>query len=128
MLGPPNQGAAMARLFEDSALFHAVIKGTGRDLSTNFGELRKHLGTPACEFAIVAGGKGNTSGWNPLLAGDDDILVRVAETKLPGARDFRLVPLRHVYLASEPEPMELTLHFLQHGCFTTDEERQEIPK
>jgi len=126
MLGPPNQGAAMARLFEDSRLFHWAIRGTGKQLSTNFDELSEHLGTPPCEFAILAGGRGDDEGYNPLIAGDDDILVRVAETKLAGARDFRRLDMRHTKLARERQPLSMTLQFLQEGHFTTDDERQPL--
>ncbi len=128
MLGPPNQGAAMARMFKNSALFHWVIRGTGKDLSTNFDKISKTWGTPPCEFAILAGGKGDDSGYNPLIAGDDDLLVRVEETKLGGAADYRQLLLRHKNLARDEAALGMTLSFLKHGHFTSAEERQPIEK
>jgi pimeloyl-ACP methyl ester carboxylesterase len=125
MVGPPNHGAAMARLFEDVPLYDVVLRGVGRQLA-DFAALDAKLGSPPCEFAIIAGGKGDDIGWNPLLAGDDDILVKVEETKLVGARDFRLLNVWHARLGSDPEVLALSLKFLQEGCFTTNDARQPI--
>lgn len=127
MLGPPNHGAAMARLFEDVPLYDVVLRGVGRDLA-DFAALDEKLGSPPCEFGIVAGGCGDDAGWNPLLAGDDDILVRVDETRLPGARDFRLVKVRHAKLGHDAAVIAMSKDFLQHGALTTDAERQPIDK
>lgn len=126
MLGPPNQSPALARLFKNSRLFHAAVRGTGKQLSTDFDELAKHLGTPPCEFAILAGGLGNDRGFNPLIEGDDDILIRVEETRLTGAKDFRQLNMRHTALARQEQPLAMTLKFLREGCFTTAEEREPI--
>ena len=125
MLGPPNHGAAMARLFESAPLYDVVLRGVGKELA-GFDELDAKLGTPPCEFAILAGGKGDDSGWNPLVAGDDDLLVKVEEARLAGARDFRLLKVWHARLGSDPQALALSLKFLQQGCFTTDAERQPI--
>ena len=38
----------------------------------------------------MAGGKGDDRGYSSFLAGDDDAVVRVEETKLPGSDDFLL--------------------------------------
>lgn len=126
MLGPPNQGAQSARLFKHSRLFHLAVHGTGKQLSTDFDTLSAYLGTPPCEFGILAGGTGDDDGYNPLIAGDDDLLVRVEETKLAGAHDFRELNLRHTKLAREEQPLEMTLNFLQHGYFTSEQDRQPI--
>ena len=43
---------------------------------------------PTFEFGIIAGGKGNDKGYNPLLPGDNDGVISVETAKLAGARDF----------------------------------------
>ena len=126
MLGPPNQGAAMARLFGNMRLFHVAVRGTGKQLAKEFDALADHMGTPPCQFGIIAGGRGNDSGYSPLIAGDDDRIIRVTETKLAGASDFRLLTLPHKSLARDEQPLAMTLQFLRSGHFTTAEERQPI--
>ena len=58
-------------------------------------EISRIVATPSCEFAIIAGGQGNGEGLNPLITGDDDLVVGVDETKLSGARDFAVVQVFH---------------------------------
>ncbi|MBC8242728.1 MAG: hypothetical protein H8E30_19990 [Alphaproteobacteria bacterium] len=68
-------------------------------------------------FGIIAGGKGNGEGYNPLLPGDDDGTVAVSETMLTGARDFIVVPAIHAQISNDPKTIEATLNFLNSGCF-----------
>jgi hypothetical protein len=60
------------------------------------------------------------------VKGDDDLVVSVEETRLPGARDFCVVDSRHGWLMDEAQVRRRTLKFLQEGYFTTEEARQPI--
>jgi hypothetical protein len=130
MLGPPNNGACMAGLladlFRDSQLVAKVVGPAAMQLARNWQDASKLLATPACEFAVVAGGCGDDRGYNPVIAGDDDLIVAVDETRLAGAVDFRLVPCRHGKLMDDPTVQNLVLTFLKHGYFTVEGERQPI--
>ncbi|MCE9604627.1 MAG: hypothetical protein K8U03_06940 [Planctomycetia bacterium] len=132
MLGPPNQGAQRANLWAESQvgreLFKFVVGDGGEQLGPRFNEIKGKLAIPACEFGILAGGKGDGKGWHDGIDGDDDGTVGVDETKLPGAADFAIVPLRHMKLISEQESHRRTLQFLQHGHFTTAELRTPLPR
>ena len=63
---------------------------------------------------------GNEIGFNPLLPGDDDGLVTVAETQLDGARDFLLVPTTHGLVDDHPQTIDATVTFLRDGRFTPE--------
>lgn len=126
MLGPPNNGAMLADLLADNSFFKALAGPSGKELGPKFAELQRHLATPACEFGIIAGGKGDDHGRNPLLHDDNDLLVKVSETKLPGARDFLIVPAVHTFLMDDAKVQEVTLRFLLRGYFVTENERQPI--
>ncbi len=126
MLGPPNNGAMLAQLLADNSFFKAIAGKPGEELGPKFTELERHLATPACEFGIIAGGKGDDHGRNPLLHDDNDLLVTVSETKLPGARDFLIVPAVHTFLMDDPKAEEATVRFLLRGYFVTENERQPI--
>jgi len=127
MLGPPNQGSALANLLSSSNAFRSIAGSSGTLLGAECSELQKRLVAPKFEFAIIAGGKGDEKGYNPLLAGDDDLIVRVEETKLSGAADFAVVPSLHTVLMEHSASKEMSLRFLQTGFLKTAEVRTRIP-
>jgi len=130
MLGPPNNGAQMAGLIadllRDNPFVANLVGPSAMQLARDWQAASKLLATPACEFGVVAGGCGDERGFNPLIDGDDDLVVAVDETRLAGARDFRLVNCRHGRLMDDPQVRQYVLSFLKHGYFTADAERQSI--
>lgn len=127
MLAPPNQGASLAERFQSNPLFKLVL-GTGGQLFTKDWERLQHrLATPPGAFGIIAGGGGTEDGISPLLEGDDDLVVTVEETRLPGAADFLVVPAMHTFIMDDPGVQDYTLRFLLHGYFVSRERRQPIP-
>jgi hypothetical protein len=126
MLGPPNNGAQLAVLFKNNELFGLVTGPSGKQLALTWDDCQKTLATPSFEFGVLAGGSGDKRGLNPLVAGDDDLIVAVEETRLVGACDFRLLPCRHTQLVSDAAAQKCVLCFLEHGYFTTADERQPI--
>ena len=117
MLGAPNQGSDLARMAANVSLLAALSHGAAKDLVLDWPEISRSLAVPACEFGIVAGGKGDGRGFSTLLDGDDDAVVRVAETRLDGARDFLVVPVRHAAMMKSPNVQEATVSFLTTGRF-----------
>lgn len=123
MLGPPNNGAQFARSLKENRLFSVLTGPSGKQLGEDWEKLAKHLDTPCCEFGILAG---TATIPNPLVDGSDDGMVAVSETKLPGAADFRVLASHHGNIRSCEVVGDLTLSFLQHGYFTSDEERTPL--
>lgn len=117
MLGAPNQGSDLARMAARVWVLAALSHGAAKDLVINWPEISRSLAVPSCEFGIVAGGKGDGRGYSTLLEGDDDAVVRVAETKLDGARDFLLVPVSHAAMMKNSSVQEATVSFLKTGRF-----------
>lgn len=128
MLAPPNNGAELAKIAARTGLFNVTAGASAVQLVDGWEDLRQGLATPEFEFGIVAGGAGKESGRNPLLTGDDDLVVTVEETKLPGARDFLVLPPVHTWLMDDPKVRECTLRFLQEGCFVSEAERKPLAK
>jgi len=126
MLAPPNNGSLAADFFSDNGLFRAVAGGSAQQLGKKWEELAAKLRAPPCPFGIIAGGYGDGKGLNPLLPGDDDGVVTVDTTQLPGARDFSLIPSRHSKIPSDDKAMEQTLRFLRHGHFISKDARKPI--
>ena len=125
MLGPPNRGSQVARSVSGIKAIAAVVGRSAVQLGPDWEKTAPLLATPA-EFGVIAGGMADGVGFNPLIPGDDDLIVAVEETRLRGARDFRLVPLRHSSLLEDERVFKWTSSFLETGCFETDEKRQPI--
>jgi hypothetical protein len=125
MLAPPNQGAQIATRFAADPVLQAAWGVPGNEIA-EWKKLSATLATPPCEFGILAGGNGPESKRNPLVAGDDDYLLSVDETRLAGAADFRLLPVTHSSIKRDPTAFEYTLRFLQYGYFVAAEKKQPI--
>lgn len=126
MLGPPNRRPSLAQALVpiDS---HQIIAGSAGDqLNNGWKDLEPKLATPPCDFGIIAGGMLNPSGYNPLIPGDDDMIVGVEETRLVGARDFRLLPVIHADMMEVPQVQKLSLQFLRTGWFESDEKAEPV--
>jgi hypothetical protein len=123
MLAPPNRGSKMARMFGKGRTFKFIVGKPGQELGRTFEEIEKKLATPPpIEFGIIAG----TEGRNPWLAGEDDLVVSVEETKLLGARDFRELPLTHTFIMNDAKTLQYALQFFRNGYFQSDALRQPV--
>lgn len=120
MIGPPNQGSHLAQKLRRVPGYQFLTGESGRELSSGFAS---GLPIPEAEFGIIAGGRGNDVGFNPLLPGDDDGFVTVAETRLDGVRDHLIVNTTHGLLDDHPITIESTIRFLRTGCFRQDANR-----
>jgi len=127
MLGVPNRGAEMADLLRKNYAFRLLFGPAGQQLVTDPDGLIPTLPVPGFEFAIIAGARGHQAGFNPLITGDDDILVTVASAQLPGATDSMTVRSFHRFIPANAEVIDATVRFLQTGCLRKDGKRQPIP-
>jgi len=107
-LGPPNQGSQLARWFEPTPIGWVL----GPSLTTVATDEARDLPALPCDFAIVAGAKPDSDGWNPFLRGDDDGVVRVEETLLPGADEHHSVQAMHTVLMRNEDVNEIALRYL----------------
>lgn len=126
MIGPPNNGSNLAERFDDS-LVGTVCGSPLKKLGDEWDELKDRLATPTCEFAIIAGDMSQSGVDNPLVPGDDDLMVGVSETRLPGARDFLALPVVHSVMEYNEKVQQATLRFLEHGYLTSADSRAPIP-
>lgn len=115
MIAPPNQGSLTAQTLQPAWPYKVVYGTAGQQLIPE--KVRK-LPVPGIPFGIIAGGLGDGEGYNPLLPGDDDGTVAVAETRLEGAADFMVLPGLHGFVARSREIELPLLNFLSSGHFT----------
>ena len=117
MLGPPNQGSELAQMVAKIGVLAALSNGAARELVLDWQRISQDLAVPPCPFGIVAGGKGDDRGYSSFLAGDDDAVVRVEETRLQGAHDFLLLPVHHAAMMKHQGVQQATATFLKTGQF-----------
>ena len=117
MLGPPNQGARLARviadLVRDNDWARWLAGPSAWELARQWDDLAQELATPPFPFAVVAGGTGTAVGLNPLVPGDDDGVVAVSETRLDGMAEFYVVPCRHGVIVDDPRVRRFVAEFLK---------------
>ncbi|HEX2077395.1 MAG TPA: alpha/beta fold hydrolase [Longimicrobium sp.] len=102
MLAPPNQGAAAADRW---ARWIGWAMPYVRELGTM-------AGSPARSLALPDGVEAG------IIAGAWDGKVRVAETRLAGARDHVVVRAFHSFLMNRRDVHRLVDRFLRHGRFS----------
>jgi len=115
MLGPPNNGAALALGLHR----HAPI--VGRFMGPAFTEIA-HLNLPPAtdhlEVGVIAGSLGERTRLLPFVSPPNDGIVSVSETHLPGCRDAIVVPGLHSWMMYQPGVLRLITAFLETGEFS----------
>ncbi|MCA9247553.1 MAG: alpha/beta hydrolase, partial [Planctomycetales bacterium] len=117
MLGPPNHQPQIAQQLIPLDVSRQITGAAAWQLARGWDELEPKLATPPFPFGILAGGGGSEGGRNPLLSGDDDLVVTVESTRLAGAADFRVLPVYHSFMMNNETVQNQTLEFLAHGYF-----------
>jgi hypothetical protein len=117
MLGPPNQGASIARQLARTGVFGWVAGEGALALGKKWEEFEKRLAIPTCPFGIVAGRLSENAISNPLVDGTGDFVVSIEETKLDGAADFIEVPVLHSFLMDSPDVQRAVASFLRSAKF-----------
>jgi pimeloyl-ACP methyl ester carboxylesterase len=112
MLGTPNQGAALAGAFR--TLARAAVTAAANDLLP---ERARQLGfiPAAVRFGVIAGGRGGRIGYNPLLFGDNDSVVRTEETKTANMDEWIILPVFHTQMTIDPACIAAVRRFLRGG-------------
>ena len=113
MLGPPNNGAAIARRLASTGLFGMVAGQGGLELGPKWDELAKNLAVPPFPFAIIAGDLSEKRVTNPLINGSSDFVVTIDETRLAGHTSFTTVPVLHSLLMNDAATQQMIVEFLR---------------
>ncbi len=124
MLAPPNHGSALARILQSNVVFRTVTGESGQQMAGQWEQIREKLATPEFEFAIIAGASGRIS--NPVIGGSNDLVVKLEETRLAGARDFWQGEFWHSTIMNEEAVHRATANFIEHGWLRSEDERQPI--
>ncbi|TAL36713.1 MAG: alpha/beta hydrolase [Spirochaetes bacterium] len=117
MIAPPNRGSSFAGRLMQLPGFRWLFGRAGGEVAQAPRSLVSTLPAPRCEFGVIAGGLGNSTGLNPLIDGDDDGTISVEETRLEGMKDFIQVKGQHSLLLLNRRVIDNVLAFLETGGF-----------
>lgn len=121
MLAPPNQGSIAADEMERIPGFDWMNGPAGYQLGKGPESVPLSLGTPAFEFAVIAGDRSIDPITSAFLPNPDDGRVSVNDTKLDGMRDFIVVPVSHALIMQNRRVFRLVRNFLAHGSFSPED-------
>ena len=113
MTAPPSRGSRMADILQYVPPVNLIL---WRGLFDSRTSVVAALPVPDVPFAIIAAGRGGR-GWNPILKGDDDLIVSVEETRLEGAAAWIRVDGIHAFVMNYPDSIAATIEFIEHGRF-----------
>ncbi len=111
MLSPPNQGSRLARINARRRVFHWLYGDAATELVPERVAQLRPL-PPSVALLVLAGGRGDPRGYNPLLPGDDDGVVAHSEMVL-GDVQPQLVGGVHALLQWRPQVLERAATFLR---------------
>ncbi len=109
-IAAPSTGAAMASV---GARIPGALWIYGKPSQEIASGKTKELPIPPIPFALIAASRGTEEGWNPLIPGDDDGVVGVAETHLPGASSHLTLRGTHTFIMHDESAIDATLAFIQ---------------
>ena len=115
MLGPPNQGAAIARQLAKVPTYEWIAGEGGLELGPRWKEFEAHLATPSCPFGIVAGRLPDIV-FNPLVGDVGDFVVSIEETRLAGGALLE-VTQGHSFIMDDTTVQRAVGNFLDHHRF-----------
>ncbi len=117
MLSPPNQGSEIADLLKDNFLYRWIMGPAGQQLGTGADAVYHRLGPVDVPVGIITGDRTLEPWFSSQLPGPDDGKVSVERARLAEMVDFLVVHKSHGFIMNDPEVMEQTAHFLEHGRF-----------
>jgi pimeloyl-ACP methyl ester carboxylesterase len=115
MLGPPNQGAAIARQLAKVPTYEWIAGEGGMELGPRWKEFESKLGVPACPFGIIAGRLPDVV-YNPLVGDVGDFVVSLEEARLPGGA-FLEVSQGHSFIMDDAVVQRAVGNFLDYQRF-----------
>jgi pimeloyl-ACP methyl ester carboxylesterase len=109
LIAAPNQGAQLAEELQGFDPFHWIGGPVAAELTP---ERLAALPAPSLPFITIAGARNTAEGWNPLIPGDDDGVVALAETRLKGAEAHHVVSALHTFIVDHPKTIAITRAYL----------------
>ncbi len=122
MIAPPNQGADIADHFESKTSLQKILGPNVSKMETDSNSYANQLPVPInCEIGIIIGARGKEVGYNPLIEGDNDGLVKPEHTLLGNETDTITLKLDHLAVIKRRKSRKQVIQFLKNGKFLRKE-------
>lgn len=112
MIAPPNKGSVLADMIGEANTYEWATGPSGQALTS---DNARDIPRPHVPYCVVAGVSGNDIGFNPIVAGDDDGIVSLDETRLSEDDEIVTVQGFHHAILRKPETLDAVLRFLDTG-------------
>lgn len=110
LIGSPARGSTIAKHFQHFPGYRTIMGGCGRDV-TPVGAAK--VPKPQCRGVLVIAGGTGSRGYSPFIRGDNDRLIAVEETRIPGYEtEFLLVNSIHKSLPRQRQTISACCDFL----------------
>lgn len=118
MIAPPNQGADIADHFDSKEGLQKILGPNVRKMQTDSNSYANQLPVPInCEIGIIIGARGKRIGYNPLINGDNDGLLKPEHTLLGNEKDTITLKLDHLAIVKRRKSRKQVIQFLKEGEF-----------
>ena len=118
MLGPPNKGSEVVDKLRDFPGFHFINGDAGLELGTGESSVPNRLGAANFDLGIIAGTRSINLLLSRMIAGVDDGMVSVENTKLEGMHDHLEMEVTHPFMMRNSKVIEQVIHYLETGKFS----------
>lgn len=125
MLAPPNQGSEIADFFMNWKLFKTFSGPTGQQLGTDANSVPNTLEPVDFDLGVITGNFSYSRQMSRLIPGPDDGVVGVKRARIPGMKDFLVVPRSHSFIMNSEDVASEVVTFIQTGSFTHGESTQQ---
>ena len=117
MLAPPSGGSELVDRMQGWLAFRVTTGPVGRRLGTGGDALPAALPPVDFELGVIAGDRTLNPLFSRWIPGPDDGKVAVARARVPGMRDFLVVPHSHTWMMRRARVGEAVERFLARGAF-----------
>ena len=117
MLSPPNQGSKLVDYVSKNVILKKIVGPAARQLSTDERGITQKLGPVNFELGVITGNRSYNPLYSMVIPGPDDGVVSVERAKVPGMKDFLVLPHSHTFIMRSQKAVDQVIYFLEHGKF-----------
>lgn len=118
MIAPPNEGADIADFFSSAKSLKKLLGPNVEKMETDSASYANQLPVPCnSELGIIVGHREKKVGYNPMIEGDNDGLLKPERVILGNEKDIAYVKFDHLGIIRKKKPRKLVIEFLKFGEF-----------
>lgn len=117
LLAPPNNGCEIVDHLGDWVVAKKIMGPVLQELGTKKNSTPKRLGAAPPETAVIMGDRASLPFFRKWLGPESDGVVSVTGGRIPGLKDFAVMPAGHTWIMWRPWILTAAEHFIREGHF-----------